>query len=178
MAWVEKDDNDHRVSTPLPWAGLPTTRPGCPEPHPAWSWVPAGMGHPQPLWANWMPHPVQKESFLQHQSTACYKEFTSQAILFFCIYDSEHFWFSFISTYSLPAEYTTLILLHLESKKAFVHWNHRVIEYLKSAESSIAPHDAPHHEEAVGHEEVSPQSSLLWAEQTVGPQPLLIHLLL
>jgi len=36
MAWVEKDFNDHLVSTPLPWAGVPTTRPGCPEPHPAW----------------------------------------------------------------------------------------------------------------------------------------------
>ena len=30
MAWVEKDHNDHRVSTPLLCAGLPTTRPGCP----------------------------------------------------------------------------------------------------------------------------------------------------
>jgi len=39
MAWVEKDHNDHRVSTPLLCAGLPTTRPGCPEPHPeAFSW--------------------------------------------------------------------------------------------------------------------------------------------
>ena len=28
MAWVEKDCNDHRVSTPLLCAGLPTTRPG------------------------------------------------------------------------------------------------------------------------------------------------------
>ena len=34
MAWVEKDDNDHRVSTPLLCAGLPITRPGYPEPHP------------------------------------------------------------------------------------------------------------------------------------------------
>jgi len=27
MAWVEKDLKDHIVSTPLLWAGLPTTRP-------------------------------------------------------------------------------------------------------------------------------------------------------
>ena len=31
MAWVEKDHNDHRVSTPLICAGSPNTRPGCPE---------------------------------------------------------------------------------------------------------------------------------------------------
>jgi len=36
MAWVEKDHNDHLVSIPVPQAGSPTTRPGCPEPHPAW----------------------------------------------------------------------------------------------------------------------------------------------
>jgi len=35
MAWVEKDLKDHLVSTPLPQAGSPTTRPGCPEPHPS-----------------------------------------------------------------------------------------------------------------------------------------------
>ena len=34
MAWVEKDLKDHLVSTPLPQAGPPTTRPGCPEPNP------------------------------------------------------------------------------------------------------------------------------------------------
>ena len=51
MAWVEKDHSDHRVPTPLLCAGSPTTRPGCPEPHPAWPWVPPGMGHPQPPWA-------------------------------------------------------------------------------------------------------------------------------
>jgi len=28
MAWVEKDPA--LVSSPLPWAGLPTTEPGCP----------------------------------------------------------------------------------------------------------------------------------------------------
>jgi len=36
MAWVEKDYNVRLVPTPLLWAGLPTTRPGCPDPHPAW----------------------------------------------------------------------------------------------------------------------------------------------
>jgi len=36
MAWVEKDLKDHLVSALLPWTGLPTTRPGCPEPHSAW----------------------------------------------------------------------------------------------------------------------------------------------
>ena len=35
MAWVEKDHNDPLVSASLPWAWSPTTRPGCPEPHPA-----------------------------------------------------------------------------------------------------------------------------------------------
>ncbi len=50
MAWVEKDHNDHQVSTPLLCAGLPTTRPGCPDPHPAWPSMPPGMGHPQPPW--------------------------------------------------------------------------------------------------------------------------------
>ena len=34
MAWVEEDHNDHLVSTPLLHTGLPSTRPGCPEPHP------------------------------------------------------------------------------------------------------------------------------------------------
>ena len=38
-------------SNPLLCAGSPTSRPGCPEPHPVWPWMPAGMGHPQPLWA-------------------------------------------------------------------------------------------------------------------------------
>ena len=43
MAWVEKDHNDHLISTPLLCARSPTTRPGCPEPHPAW--IPASH-HP------------------------------------------------------------------------------------------------------------------------------------
>ena len=51
MAWVAKDHSAHPVSTPLLCAGSPTSRPGCPEPHPAWPWMPPGMGHPQPPWA-------------------------------------------------------------------------------------------------------------------------------
>ena len=53
MAWVENDHND-RISTPLLCAGSPPTRPGCTEPHPAWPWMPPGMGHPQPPWARLM----------------------------------------------------------------------------------------------------------------------------
>ena len=44
MAWVERDHNDHLVSIPLLCAGSS-------EPHPAWPWMPPGMGHPQPPWA-------------------------------------------------------------------------------------------------------------------------------
>ena len=50
MASVEKDHSDHLVSTPLLCAGSPTSSPGCPEPHPAWPWMPPGMEHPQPPW--------------------------------------------------------------------------------------------------------------------------------
>jgi len=35
MAWVEKDLKGHLVSTPLLWAGSPTTRAGLPRGHPA-----------------------------------------------------------------------------------------------------------------------------------------------
>ena len=46
------------ISRVTEWPGLkrttmiiePTTRPGCPEPHPPWPWMPPGMGHPQPPW--------------------------------------------------------------------------------------------------------------------------------
>lgn len=31
VAWVEKDPNNHLVSTSLLYAGWPTARPGCPE---------------------------------------------------------------------------------------------------------------------------------------------------
>ena len=44
MVWVEKDHNYDLVSTPLLCAGPPITRPGCPEPHPAWPWMPSEMG--------------------------------------------------------------------------------------------------------------------------------------
>ena len=30
------------------YAVLPTTRPGCPEPHPAWPWMHTRTGHPEP----------------------------------------------------------------------------------------------------------------------------------
>ena len=36
---------DHYVSTPLPWAGTPPTRPGCSKPHPGWPWTFTEMGH-------------------------------------------------------------------------------------------------------------------------------------
>ena len=42
-------------SSKLPQVGPPNstfnTIPGCPGPHPAWSWTPPGTGHPQFLWA-------------------------------------------------------------------------------------------------------------------------------
>jgi len=61
MAWVENDLKDHLVSTPLPQAGSPTTRPGCPELHPAWPWMHLGMGHPQPPWATCSSAPPPSE---------------------------------------------------------------------------------------------------------------------
>ena len=36
-----------------PWAGTSSTRPGCSELHPAWSWTLPGRGYPQLLWATW-----------------------------------------------------------------------------------------------------------------------------
>ena len=47
-AWVAKDRNAHQLQ-PLLCAGSPTSSPGCPEPHPAWPGMPAGMGHPHLL---------------------------------------------------------------------------------------------------------------------------------
>ena len=35
-AGAEKDRNAHRVSVPVPCRWSPGSRPGCPEPHPAW----------------------------------------------------------------------------------------------------------------------------------------------
>jgi len=46
MARVEKDHNDHLISTPLLCAGSPTSRSGCSEPHPAWPCLHPEMGHP------------------------------------------------------------------------------------------------------------------------------------
>lgn len=37
--WVEKDLKDHLIPAPLPWAGIPSTRPGCSGSHPAWPWA-------------------------------------------------------------------------------------------------------------------------------------------
>ena len=51
MAWIKKGLKGHWVSTPLLCEGSPATRPGCPEPHPAWPWMPPGTGNPQPPWA-------------------------------------------------------------------------------------------------------------------------------
>ena len=31
MVWAGRDSKDHLVPTPLPWAGTPSTRPGCSE---------------------------------------------------------------------------------------------------------------------------------------------------
>ena len=36
IVWVGRDLKDHLVPTPSPWAGTPSTRPGCSKPHPAW----------------------------------------------------------------------------------------------------------------------------------------------
>jgi len=49
--WPEKDHNAHLVSTSLLCAGPPTSRPGCPEPHPAWPWMPHPWRHSQPPWS-------------------------------------------------------------------------------------------------------------------------------
>jgi len=47
MVWVGRDLKDHLVPTPLPWAGTPSTRPGCSKPHPTWPWTLPGTGQPQ-----------------------------------------------------------------------------------------------------------------------------------
>jgi len=51
MIWVGRDLVGHLVPIPLPWAGTPSTRPGCSKPHPAWPSALPGRGHPQLLWA-------------------------------------------------------------------------------------------------------------------------------
>jgi len=53
VVWVGRDLKDHLIPTPLPWAGTPSTRPGCSEPHPTWPWTLPGRGQPQLLWATW-----------------------------------------------------------------------------------------------------------------------------
>lgn len=63
MAWVAKDLKDHPLSMPLPGAGMPPTKSGCPQLHPTWSSALPGMGHPQLLWQS-VPvssHPHSKE---------------------------------------------------------------------------------------------------------------------
>ena len=52
MVWVGRDLKDHLVPTPLPWAGTPSTRPGCSKSHPAWPWTLPGRGQPQLRWDN------------------------------------------------------------------------------------------------------------------------------
>ena len=56
MAWVGRDPKDHQDPNPPPHSGPTTytfnTRWGCPGLHPTWSWIPPGMRHLQPLWAN------------------------------------------------------------------------------------------------------------------------------
>ena len=48
---------------------MPTTRPGCPEPHPAWPWRPPGMGHPQPPWAT-CSSDIEAECFVKYSKSA------------------------------------------------------------------------------------------------------------
>jgi len=52
MVWVGRDLKDHAVPAPVPWAGTPSTRPGCSKPHPTWSWTLLGRGQPQLLFGN------------------------------------------------------------------------------------------------------------------------------
>jgi len=40
---------DHLVQSPLPWAGTPSTRPGCSKPRPAWPCLDPGAVPPQLL---------------------------------------------------------------------------------------------------------------------------------
>jgi len=49
MVSVGRDLKDHRVPSPLPWAGTSSTRPGCSELHPTWPWTLPGRGQPQLL---------------------------------------------------------------------------------------------------------------------------------
>ena len=51
--WDGRGLIDHLVPPPLPWAGTPSTRPGCSKPRPTWAWTFPGRGHPQLLWATY-----------------------------------------------------------------------------------------------------------------------------
>jgi len=51
MVWIGRDLKDHLVPTLLPWAGTPSTRPGCSDLHPTWPWTLPGRGQPKLLWA-------------------------------------------------------------------------------------------------------------------------------
>jgi len=69
-------------SNPLLCAGSPTTSPGCSEPHPAWPWMPAGMGHPQPPWATCSVrhHPLGESLFRWNTSSPIQSLALSKAI--------------------------------------------------------------------------------------------------
>jgi len=47
MVWVGSDLIDHVVLENLPWAGTPSTRPGCSKSYPAWSSALSAMGNSQ-----------------------------------------------------------------------------------------------------------------------------------
>jgi len=44
MICVGRDLIDRLVPTPLPWAWVPSTRPGCSELYPTWPWTLQGRG--------------------------------------------------------------------------------------------------------------------------------------
>lgn len=51
MVWAGSDLKDYLVATPLPWAGMPLARQGCPESHLTWPWIRPWMGNSQLRWA-------------------------------------------------------------------------------------------------------------------------------
>lgn len=54
----EKGIKDNLVPAHLPWAETSSTKPGCPEPCPAWPWALPGKGHPQLLLRNVFQSPM------------------------------------------------------------------------------------------------------------------------